>query len=67
MRKLILLVLSSAMLIGGLYLAVFGLRFGGIIFFRLVVGGGLLVFAGGYLIWTDFIAPRLGVKTWEDP
>jgi hypothetical protein len=66
MRKLILLVLSSAMLLGGLYL-VLELWFAGIIYFRFVVGGVLLVFAGGYLIWTDFIAPRLGVKTWEDP
>jgi hypothetical protein len=66
MRKLLLLVLSSAMLIGGLYVAIFELLFARIIFFRFVIGGTILAFAGGYLIWTDFIAPRFGVKTWED-
>jgi len=34
--------------------------------FRLMLGGAGLAFAGCYLLWTDFIAPRLGVKTWED-
>jgi hypothetical protein len=67
MRKLILVVLSSSMLIGGLYLIVLEVWFARIIYFRFVAGGGLLVFFGGYLIWADFIAPRLGIKTWEDP
>jgi hypothetical protein len=66
MRKLILLVLSSAVLIGGLYGAIFELWFARIIFFRFVIGGVILAFFGAYLIWTDFIAPRFGVKTWED-
>jgi hypothetical protein len=25
-----------------------------------------LAFVGGYLLWADFIAPRLGISTWED-
>jgi hypothetical protein len=66
MRKLILFILSSAMLIGGLYVAIFELFFARIIYFWFVGGGGVLAFAGAYLMWTDFIAPRLGVKTWED-
>jgi hypothetical protein len=66
MRKLLLLVLSSAMLMGGLYVAIFELLFARIIFFRFVFGGAFLAFAGAYLIWADFIAPRFGVKTWED-
>ena len=69
MRKVILLVLSSAMLIGGLFAAVSQLVLGHFTVFgvfRLIGGGALLAFFGGYLIWTDFIAPRLGVKTWED-
>jgi hypothetical protein len=65
-RKLILLVLASAMLVGGLYLVIGELWFSRIISYRLVAGGGLLVFFGGYLLWADFIAPLLGVKTWED-
>ncbi len=66
MRKFVLLVLSSAMLIGGLSGAVFELLFARIIFFRFVIGGAIVGFLGAYLIWTDFIAPKLGIKTWED-
>jgi hypothetical protein len=66
MRKLILFVLSSAMLIGGLYTAIFELFFARIIYFLFVFGGSVLAFAGAYLMWTDFIAPRLGIRTWED-
>ena len=66
MRKLILFILSGAMLFGGLYTAVFEVFFARIISFRFAIGGGVLAFAGAYLIWTDFIAPRLGIKTWED-
>jgi hypothetical protein len=65
MRKLVLFILSSAMLIGGLYTAIFELLFARIIFFRFVIGGAVLAFAGVYLMWTDFIAPKLGIKTWE--
>jgi hypothetical protein len=65
-RKLILFILSSATLIGGLYIAIFELFFARIIYFRFVFGGGVLAFAGAYLMWTDFIVPRLGIKTWED-
>ncbi len=54
------------MLVGGLYAAVFELLFTRVIFFRFVAGAGCLAFAGGYLIWTDFVAPRLGIKTCED-
>jgi hypothetical protein len=66
MRKLLLLILSSAMLIGGLYVAIFELLFARIIFFRFIFGGIILALLGAYLIWTDFIAPRFGIKTWED-
>jgi hypothetical protein len=66
MRKLILFVLAAAMLIGGLYVVALILFSTRIISFWLFFGGGVLAFAGAYLMWTDFIAPRLGVKTWED-
>ena len=66
MRKLVLFVLSSAMLIGGLYGAIFEQLFARIIFFRFVIGGAILALVGAYLIWADFIAPKLGIKTWED-
>jgi hypothetical protein len=66
MRKLLLLILSSAMLMGGLYLVIVELLFARIVFFRFVIGGTMLAVAGAYLIWADFIAPMLGIKTWED-
>jgi len=70
MRKFILLVLSGAMLLGGVSLlleeVLFESRFEGRFRFRLILGGASLAFAGCYLLWTDFIAPRLGIKTWED-
>jgi hypothetical protein len=62
----VLLILATAMLVGGLYAAIFELLFARVIFFRFVIGGGILAFAGAYLMWTDFIAPKLGIKTWED-
>ena len=66
MKKLLLLILSCAMLLGGLYLAAFELFFARIISLRFIIGGALLALAGGYLIWTDFIAPKFSIKTWED-
>jgi hypothetical protein len=58
MRKLLLLVIAGLMLVGGTYVALFGHRF--------FIAAVLIALAGAYLIWTDFIAPGLGVKTWED-
>jgi hypothetical protein len=66
MRKLLLLILSGAMLIGGLYLVIIELLFARVIYFRFVIGGTVLVVMGALLVWADFVAPRLGIKTWED-
>ena len=66
MRKLILLVLVSAMLFGGLSVLLDEFLIASRIQLQFVVAGGVLAFAGGYLLWTDFIAPRLRIKTWED-
>jgi hypothetical protein len=54
------------MLVGGLYLVALELFSARIISLRFIIGGTLLAGLGAYLIWTDFIAPRLGIKTWED-
>jgi hypothetical protein len=54
------------MLFGGLYLVFIELLFARIIYFRFVIGGTLLAGMGAYLIWVDFVAPRFGIKTWED-
>jgi hypothetical protein len=53
------------MVLSGLSLLLDELLFASIIYFRFVAAGGVLAFAGGYLLWTDFIAPRLSIKTWE--
>jgi hypothetical protein len=66
MRKLLLLILSSAMLIGGIYVTIVELLFAPTILFRFIFGGIILALLGAYLMWTDFIAPRFGIKTWED-
>jgi hypothetical protein len=66
MRKTILLLLCAAMIGGGLYGIGFELLYASHVMYRLVIGAGLLAAFGFYLVWTDFIAPRLGVKTWED-
>jgi hypothetical protein len=66
MRKLVLLIISGAMLAGGLCTIIFELLLAHTASPRFVVGAGALAFAGAYLMWTDFIAPRFGVKTWED-
>jgi hypothetical protein len=66
MRKVILFILSAGMLLGGLFGVAFEVFFARIIFFRFVIGGCMLAGIGCYLLWTDFVAPALGIKTWED-
>jgi hypothetical protein len=66
MRKIVLFLLCSAMIFTGLYGVAFELMYASHVLYRLVIGAGLLAAFGGYLIWTDFIAPRLGIRTWED-
>jgi undecaprenyl pyrophosphate phosphatase UppP len=66
MRKIILFLLCAAMIAAGFYGIAFELVFAEHILYRLVIGAGMVAAFGGYLIWTDFVAPRLGVRTWED-
>jgi hypothetical protein len=54
------------MLITGLSSVIFELFFAPTFSFRFVVYPSVLAVLGTYLIWTDFIAPRFGIKTWED-
>ncbi len=66
MRKMVLFLLCSAMILTGLYGVGFELMYASHVLYRLVIGVGLLAAFGIYLIWTDFIAPRLGIRTGED-
>jgi hypothetical protein len=66
MRKVLLFILCLTMLVGGMAGVIFEPWYPRVVFFRFVVDGGLLASTGAYLFWTDFIAPRIGIKTWED-
>lgn len=59
MRKVILFVIAMAMIVGGLYVMIAQLFWSPVIFFMFVMGGGVLAFAGIYLLWEDFLAPLL--------
>ena len=51
------------MLVGGLYLLAVELLWTEERYGSMVLAGILLEIAGAYLLWTDFIAPALGIKT----
>jgi hypothetical protein len=63
MRKLVPLVMSGAMVVGGLYVLAFELLWAARSFGALLFMGAMLVLLGAYLLWTDFIASALGIKT----
>jgi hypothetical protein len=65
MRKLLLFVLSTATVVGGLYLLGAELLLADRIHFLFVIGGAMLTTLGVYLLWVDFVAPLLGVTTGE--
>ena len=66
MRKLLLFFVSTAMVVGGLYLLGAETLLAHRIYSRAVTGGVMLVILGSYLLWVDFIAPLLGVATGEE-
>jgi len=66
MRKFILLIFSGAMLAVGAYDCIFQMLFAPVVYYRLAFAGAILALLGRYLIWTDFVAPRLGISTLED-
>jgi hypothetical protein len=70
MRKLLVFILSATMLIAGLYWAVGELlssHLHGRPLKLMLLAGVFPAFLGGYLLWVDFIAPTLGIKTGEEP
>jgi hypothetical protein len=62
MRKLLLLILSMAMIGGGFWLLGLELFAANIIWGRAVMAGVMLLALGIYLLWADFIAPLFGFK-----
>ena len=65
MRKAILFVVSTAMVVGGLYLLVAEFFWATVIYFKIVFGAATLIAVGVYLLWEDFIAPALGIEVKE--
>jgi hypothetical protein len=63
MRKLFEFVISVALVVGGLWLLADTLLFGERTFLRFLFAGVLPATLGIYLLWVDFVAPMLGIKT----
>src|SRR6516164_6557507 len=69
MRKLLVFIISVAMLFGGLFWALEELIWSHHYFKPQEYGflaGIFPALLGAYLLWTDFIAPALGIKTGEE-
>ena len=62
MPKLILLIISIAMVGGGLHILTAELLWAGTMHFLLVIGAAMLVAIGAYLLWDHFLGPMLSVQ-----
>jgi hypothetical protein len=62
LRDVFVFVVAVALLLAGLYLLAAEMFLAHRIFLRLVIAGIMLTSMGGYLLWTDFIAPRFAIK-----
>jgi hypothetical protein len=62
MRKALLFAVAVATLVVGLWLLGEELLVADIIHFKLVIGGAVLAALGVYLLWSDFVAPLLGIR-----
>jgi len=60
-RELLVFVISTAMLVGGLYLVASEVSVADIIYFRFGIVGAIVAMLGAYLLWTDIVAPMLGI------
>jgi hypothetical protein len=61
-RKILILILSAAMVLAGAYLLILQLLISDIIYFKIVIGAAALITLGAYLLWVDIIAPIFGIK-----
>jgi hypothetical protein len=66
MRKALLFIIARALMAGGLYLIGAEVFLARGVYLRVAFIAGVLVLFGGYLLWTDFVAPFFQIKTWED-
>ena len=61
MANALLLIISIAIIAGGVYLIVDGMILSAVPF-NLAVAGATIATLGAYILWKDFIAPFLGNK-----
>ncbi|MGO9360051.1 MAG: hypothetical protein ACLP1D_20690 [Xanthobacteraceae bacterium] len=60
LRKVMICLVGAVMLCGGLYFLFAEAFLVQRVFSRIVIMGLLLTMMGGYLLWAELIAPRLG-------
>ena len=66
MRRIFLFIFSLAMLVGGIYWIWFEVFWAAHVRGAYVMMGVLPAFLGAYLLWVDFAAPALGIRTGEE-
>jgi hypothetical protein len=59
MRKLLIFIIATPLLLGGLYLLVAELFLVHRMFWRIILAASVLTAMGGYPLWMEFVAPRL--------
>lgn len=65
MRKLLIFAVGMVLLVGGLWVLIQQLFFSPVIHFIAVASAGFFGFIGAYLLWEDFVAPRLADRSSE--
>lgn len=60
MRRAVLIALALGLLGGGLYIAAAQLAWSDLIASRAMMAAGFMICLGGWLLWDDLVAPRLG-------
>lgn len=59
MRKFLTFAVGTVLLLGGLWVLIEQLFFSPVIHFLAVASAGFFGFIGAYLLWDDFVSPRL--------
>jgi hypothetical protein len=61
LKKVLICIVGAALLLGGLYFLLAEAFLVQRVFSRIVILGLMLTMMGGYLLWAELVAPRLGV------
>ena len=60
LKKVLICIVGAALLLGGLYFLAAEAFLAHRTFLRIVILGLMLTLMGGYLLWAELVAPRLG-------